>query len=95
MSPFLRRREDNRDGLKMANPEENERLRLRVEAAKRIVAEETEIEERLFQDRLEELFFGDRTHLDRWKVQHRKLMWAILEWRAAVDAYIDATKISK
>jgi hypothetical protein len=77
----------------MAISEEHERLRRRVEEAKRIVAEETAIEEQLFRDRLEESFFGDRTQFDRWKAQHRKVMWAMLEWRVAVDAYIEATKI--
>ena len=79
----------------MATPEQKEELRRLVEEAKRIVAEETEIEERLFKDRLEESFFGDRMHFDRWKAQHRKVMWAMPKWRAAVDAYIEATKISE
>ena len=77
----------------MAISEEHERLRRRVEEAKRIVAEETAIEEQLFRDRLEESFFSDRTQFDRWKAQHRKVMWAMLEWHVAVDAYIEATKI--
>ena len=76
----------------MASPAENERLRLRVQETKRIVEEEAEIEERLFQDRFKGSFFGDREHFDHWKVQHRKLMGAMLEWRVAVDTYIEASK---
>ena len=63
-----------------------------MKEAKKIVAAECEIEKRLFNARFNGSVLGDIEHLDQWRVQYPKVVQAIAEWQAAVDAYMNAAK---
>ena len=76
----------------MTKEQLKEELLIRVKEAKKIVAAECEIEKRLFNARFNGSVLGDIEHFDQWRVQYPKVVQAIAEWQAAVDAYVNAAK---